>query len=618
MKNPAAETAGNMLAIHLSEARIKALRAKTLIAAALLALLLCVPVAAHSAGSDWMRISLIRGDVQVKTPEAPQWGLASINGPLRAGDRLWVPNGGRVELEGAGGSHIRLDEDSSLQILSLNGGACHLYLAQGRAYVAFRAVTAGGVMQVDTPDVSVRAFRSSKFGVDMAQDYQYTDVPVYSEAVDVENQAGRTEVRAGQMLSAGPDTEGELGPLTAPDPWVSWNRERDLILAERGGSYRYLPPELDVYSYDFDSGGRWVQLPDYGYCWTPTVVVAGWAPYRFGRWMWAGGNWVWISHDPWGWCPYHYGRWTFAVNIGWCWVPPRPGAIYWGPGYVGWVYTPSYVGWVPLAPGEIYYGYGYYGPGSVNITNIYVTRTNITRVYRNVYVAGGTTIVSRRSFTTASPRMVNLDPQTVRNRVFTLDNIRRISPRRPAIRPARGSFLMSGKAVPSSKLPPQRLRNLRTAKLRQSRPFTRNPATSVFHRGASLRRLPVHTLSRPKAPGKGKPVMRPARPIRPPAGRIAPPAGQRPFTGGKREIAPAPRGQITRPPSGRISPPETRAAPERQIRPLPRRYAPPETRRLQPRQQRPLPGRALPPERRFAPANPGRGERPQPPRRPEQ
>ena len=32
--------------------------------------------------------------------------------------------------------------------------------------------------------------------------------------------------------------------------------------------------ELRAYSSDFDDGGRWVNVPEYGYCWTPTVVLA--------------------------------------------------------------------------------------------------------------------------------------------------------------------------------------------------------------------------------------------------------------------------------------------------------------------------------------------------------
>ena len=209
---------------------------------------------------------------------------------------------------------------------------------------------------------------------------QYTDVAVYKGYVETENQVGKTRINAGQMVSLGQNTNGELAPMGPSDEWenVEQRRETTGLLARRGASSRYLPAELSAYSYDFDSYGRWVQVPDYGYVWTPTVVVGvSWSPYRDGRWIWRGGDYVWVGSEPWGWAPYHYGRWSFGINIGWFWVPPVAREVYWGPGYVGWVRTADYVAWVPLAPGEIYYGRGNYGRHSVNITNVNINQVKI-------------------------------------------------------------------------------------------------------------------------------------------------------------------------------------------------------------------------------------------------
>jgi len=93
-----------------------------------------------------------------------------------------------------------------------------------------------------------------------------------------------------------------MGP---PDEWERWNKGRnDRIYASGGKSSRYLPAELRPYSYDFDNSGRWVQVPQYGYVWTPTVVIgASWSPYRHGRWIWRGGDYIWVGYEPWGWAP---------------------------------------------------------------------------------------------------------------------------------------------------------------------------------------------------------------------------------------------------------------------------------------------------------------------------
>ena len=491
-------------------------------------ILLLAPVYAFSSNLGYMRISLMEGDVQIMTPGAGDWGLASINGPLDEGDQIWVPQGGRVELQLNTGTDIRLDQNSALQILSMDKDSSQFYLSQGDAYIYYDAPR-GSVIQVDTPDASTRAFDRAIFRVDIYD--QYTDVAVYKGYVEIENKVGNTRINAGEMLSVGQDTNGEVAPMGPPDEWEKWNKTRnDRIFARKGDSSRYLPAELSAYSYDFDNSGRWVQVPDYGYCWTPTIVLgASWAPYREGRWIWRGGDYVWVAYEPWGWAPYHYGRWAFVARVGWCWVPPVRGEVYWGPGYVGWVRTADYVAWVPLAPREMYYGRGYYGPHSVNITNININRVKITNVYKNVYVNNGVTIVNRNTFATPSPSIVKVNQNIVQQKIFVKNNI---SVGTPAIKPTKASYFVSAKPVPQSKLPPLPIRTLQVKELKRARPLVKAPDKSVLNPGAKPKPLPVKTITTPKTPGKVKPMIQPVRPgeeVKPGAPEGGPaPRGERP------------------------------------------------------------------------------------------
>lgn len=474
----------------------------------LLAALFLFPAYSYSSSLGNMRISLIKGDVQVKTPEAGDWGIASINGPLMEGDQVWVPQGGKAELQLNTGTYIRLDQNSALQILSMDKDSSQFYLSQGHAYIFYDAPT-GSVIQVDIPDASTRAFNRAIFRIDMSD--QYSDVAVYKGYVETENKVGKTRINAGEMLSLGQDTDGEVAPMGPPDAWEKWNKMRnDRLLAGGGVSSRYLPAGLSAYSYDFDSYGRWVQVPDYGYVWTPTVAVGvSWSPYRHGRWIWWGGDYVWVAYEPWGWAPYHYGRWSFVVSIGWCWVPPVAGAVYWAPGYVGWVITGDYVGWVPLAPGEVYYGRGYYGPHSVNITNINIKQVNITNVYKNVYINNGVTVVNRNTFATSSPRIVNVNQNIIQQHIFAKNNI---SVGTPAIKPTMASYFMSAKPIAAAMLPPQSVRNLQVMQLKQSRPLIKDPGMSVLNPGSRIKPLSVNTVTTPRTTGKGKPMVQPVQP----------------------------------------------------------------------------------------------------------
>src|SRR4030043_55588 len=120
-----------------------------------------------------------------------------------------------------------------------------------------------------------------------------------------------------------------------------------------------------------------------------------------------GGDSVWVGYEPWGWAPYHYGRWAFAVNIGWLWVPPARGDVFWAPGYVGWVRTGDHVAWVPPAPREVYYGRGNYGRYSTNNTHGNITQVRVTNVYRNTNVTNSITVVHQTPFVTGRPSSVD-------------------------------------------------------------------------------------------------------------------------------------------------------------------------------------------------------------------
>lgn len=364
--------------------------------------LFILPSYSYPSGLGSLHMSLIEGDVQINAEDTEGWVPATINMPVREGDRLTVSYGGRVELLFRNGTYLRLDENSSVEVLAAEANSFRFYLESGHAYVNFNR-TGRSSIELSTPLTSIKSYNKSIFRVDVSGPWD-TQVSVFKGSVSAEDSRGKTKVVAGETLHSRDRGYSDIYALGPSDEWEGWNRDRDSRLAEYRSSYQYLPEELRVYSYDFDNYGKWVYVREYGYVWTPTVVVsAGWSPYRAGRWAWRGGDYVWLSHEPWGWAPYHYGRWSFVVSIGWCWVPPARGHVYWGPGFVGWVSTPSYVAWVPLAPGEIYYGYGYYGPHSVNILNININKTQIKKVYRNAHVTNAATVISRESFASSKP-----------------------------------------------------------------------------------------------------------------------------------------------------------------------------------------------------------------------
>jgi len=498
------------------------------------------------AGLDTLHISLIEGDVQLRIPEADDWVAAAINTPLRAGDRLWLPGGARLELRLRDGSRVRLNEYSALEILRLDPDAAQFYLSRGQAFVNFRG-RARHLLQFDTPPAALRATDRAVFRVDVRESGE-TDLGVLTGLVRADSRRERRSAGPGERLVLREDGSVYRMALGPADEWERWNHARDRVLSAGGASARYLPEELDPYADDFDQYGRWVSVPDYGWVWTPQVFVSvGWAPYSYGRWVWIGGDYIWISYDPWGWVPHHYGRWVFSIGIGWCWVPPRRGAVYWAPGWVGWEHSHPHVAWVPLAPGEIYYGYGHYGPHSVDLRRTDLRKFAIRPDYRNARVAGGVIAVSSDNFLRGRLGEARL----------AINPFQRaeIQPGRPAPAPASTGFALRAREIPASARPPEAVRKVEIPRLREDRPLVREPSRPVF-RGvpapAPTRRMePAATESRPSA----------ARPATPRAPEI-----QRPT---ERRTEPAPR-EIRRP----VGPTERRpepTAPARQAPAIPER-----------------------------------------------
>jgi hypothetical protein len=425
------------------------------------------------------------------------WVPAAINTPLREGDRIWVPQGGRTEVQLSGGIYIRLDSSTSFDILTLQEESFQFYLTSGHAYINNRK---GGIdhIQVDTPLSSVGSYDNTLLMLDVAESGA-TDISVLKGYSFAEVRSGKTRIGTGHSLHIGEDAQAELSALPAPDEWERWNRNLDRRLAEAGESLRYVPDELDDYAYDLDANGRWLYQPDYGYVWVPRVAVGvDWAPYRVGRWTWVGDDYVWVSYEPWGWAPYHYGRWAFASGFGWCWVPPARGAVYWGPGWVGWVHTPTYVAWVPLAPGDVYAR-----PLVVGV-NVAIGKGV---VFKNINVRGGVTVVGHNSFIAGKQAVVRLkdNPFLARDARAGL----------PAARPERLAASPVVKAIPVASRAPERITRVSVGELRQQRRLVPQEKASVFRPERPAAQLPVRERGEP------------GKIVRPPQPKEEPPPGVR-------------------------------------------------------------------------------------------
>jgi hypothetical protein len=446
-------------------------------------LLPCALVQASEFGAA--RLSYLKGDVQVFSEEADDWVPAAINTPLGEDDRIWVPEGGRAEINLRGGVYLRLDEQTGLDIVALEDDDWQFYLGKGRMYINNRQ---GGIdhIQIDSPRTSVSNYDNSIIMLDTNRG-GLLELSVLKGYSTVETERGVTHLEAGRSLRIFEDLSAETTPLPEPDSWERWNHSRDQKQLAASESLRYIPDEIDDSASDLDEYGNWHFSSDFGYVWRPYLSLStGWAPYRDGRWVWRHGIYTWVSYEPWGWAPYHYGRWAFVAGYGWCWVPPRRHEVVWAPGYVAWVEHHDHVAWVPLAPGEAYYGHLPRRRGAPPPP----PRTEVRQVYRNITVKNSITVVNRQTFLTGKKQKV-----TLRENPFLAKGG---STRAPTIKPVRESTAPALRSIPANRKPPERILRTTPKQVRQERKLRRSEKDTVLRQTAPAPELPVVRRPEPR------------------------------------------------------------------------------------------------------------------------
>jgi len=299
--------------------------------------------------------------------------------------------------------------------------------------------------------------------------------------------------------------------------------------------------------------GTWLNDPQYGYVWAPSVS-RGFRPYYTdGYWVNTDYGNMWMSDYPWGWAAFHYGRWAYSDYYGWIWVPGDE----WGPAWVSWRQGDGYYGWAPMGPGisiNVSFGSGYYVPDAywTFIPYGYLYTHNFHRYYsprRTRTIIHNTTIINNtyrrdRNTYVTGPRRQDYEKRTGHTstvyQVGTRGNAgrgqvsgNRVSVYRPAVnrttvvngREARPSKIKEVNRPVISGSPASGQTNGRPARQSTTRPATTAPRqttntpvrqnvnrTSTQNRATQVERpaTPTRTTRPATAPVRSAPVQRPA------------------------------------------------------------------------------------------------------------
>ena len=425
------------------------------------------------------RLSYASGTVSFNPGGTDDWVSAVVNRPITTGDKLWTDNGARAELH-IGSAAIRLSGNTGFSFLNLDDRMAQIRLTEGALNLRVRHLEQDESIEVDTPNLAFSILRPGNYKINVNEAGDSTFVVVRD---------GEGEVTGGG--SAYTVHPRETGTFTGTDQldadiqrfgdndddFDHWCGDRDRR-EDRSQSSRYVSSDVIGYE-DLDDNGGWRTVPEYGTVWFPHTVIVGWAPYRFGHWVWISPwGWTWVDDAPWGFAPFHYGRWVTVAGV-WGWVPCAPRAVV-GVAYVRPVYAPALVAWVggphfsvgigigggggvgvawfPLGPREVFvpsYRVSRTYVTNVNVSNTTVNNTVVNNYYNNVVVnknvtnikyvnqtaPNGVTATSQQNFTSAQPvgrNMIKVDQREVTSA--------QVRPTTPTVAPQQRSVLGAGAA----------------------------------------------------------------------------------------------------------------------------------------------------------------------------
>jgi hypothetical protein len=358
------------------------------------------------------RIAETDGNVWLYDDDQGEWVQGRRNRPVQEGDRISAEQGGRAEVQ-IGSATLRLDSATDVEFKQMDDARVRVRVHGGSVALRVRAGDSAREFAVVTNEGRYEPLRPGHYRVDVREQSSLGET--LAGAMRFEANDSVLDLNDGQRAEFWQErgTTHYAWGTPASDRFGDWVAREDR--EDTRDRNRYVSQEMTG-AEDLDRHGRWDRHPEYGTVWYPTVVAAGWAPYRYGQWVHTRRyGWTWVDDAPWGFAPFHYGRWVhYGGRWGWCPGQYVARPVY-APALVAWFGGPNVsvgintggpaVGWVPLSPREIYYPH-------YQVTNVYVRNINHTHgrwhgpspryertvptgpiMYTNQGVAGGVTVV---------------------------------------------------------------------------------------------------------------------------------------------------------------------------------------------------------------------------------
>ena len=401
------------------------------------------------------RLSNMSGAVTYSPAGVDKWVYAALNHPMITGDKLWVDNNARAELQ-MGSAAVRLWSKTYLSLLNFNDKTAQFQLNQGSINLNIHKIKEKQIYEIDTPSLAFMVIEPGVYRVDVDPDGKTTTISIQrgqGTVYDNKN-ASYTLKQNNSYIFSGQDLSTyKTFPLARQDDFDKWCTTRDGHLKKyhTSNSAKYVSSDV-IGAEDLDDQGTWQSSPTYGNVWIPNQVPTGWAPYSNGSWVWVDQyGWTWVDNASWGFAPYHYGRWVYFRDH-WAWVPGPPDVepvyapalvVFFGGNNfnvtVSFGQTPG-IGWFPLGPGDVYippYPVSNNYFNTINISNTVINNTIINNyynnpnqviAYRNRNIPNAITVTPVNSFVNSHPIKPGLAILPKNISTLPISNVAKVTP----------------------------------------------------------------------------------------------------------------------------------------------------------------------------------------------
>src|SRR6201987_4977853 len=231
------------------------------------------------------RMNYVQGAVSFQPGGEGDWLSAVPNRPLTTGDNLWTDQNSRSELH-IGSTALRKGPETSLTFLNLDDPDVQPRLSQGSMIVLVRHLDDDNIYEIDTPNLALSLLKTGEYRIDVNDDGNQTIVTAWRGRGEVTGGGSSYTVVGGQQARFS-GTDGlnyDITELPRYDEFDNWAFERDRR-EDRAESANYVSQDMTGYE-DLDDYGHWRYVANYGPVCAPAAVPVGWAPYRFGHWLW--------------------------------------------------------------------------------------------------------------------------------------------------------------------------------------------------------------------------------------------------------------------------------------------------------------------------------------------